>query len=280
MTPSLTARSMSHFALIMSGFAVLSGGLMVNSDAAVSAEPASSQSEISQLFEAKTFKSAAEFTLPYRLLSPAAPEAGKRYPVLLFLHGAGERGSDNEKQLVHVVQELAKPEMRERYPCYLVVPQCPEEIKWVDVDWTQQSHTLPETPSQPLVACYELLAQLEKEYSVDANRIYIGGLSMGGYGTWDALARWPERFAAAIPICGGGDPAQARRMVAVPTWVFHGDQDLAVPVGRSREMVHAIREHQGQVIYTEYPNVGHNSWAMTAANRLVWDWLFAQSRKD
>ena len=103
---------------------------------------------------------------------------------------------------------------------------------------------------------------------------------MGGFGTWDAIQRKPELFAAAIPICGGGDPAFAETISDIPTWVFHGDADGAVQVNRSREMVKAVSQFDDDIIYTEYPGVGHNSWTMTVENRLVWDWFFAQVKDE
>ncbi len=127
-----------------------------------------------------------------------------------------------------------------------------------------------------MAATMEALAALCEEFPIDEQRVYITGLSMGGYGTWDALARYPGKFAAAIPICGGGDPAQAEHMLGTPIWVFHGDEDNAVPVRRSREMVAVLRELGDSPIYTEYEGVGHNSWSETYANRVVWDWLFSQ----
>ncbi len=242
---------------------------------------AEKETDLVKRFESKTYSATGDlnFELGYRMLSPGKVEAGKKYPLVLFLHGAGERGDDNEKQLVHVVQELATDEMQARHPCFLIAPQAPEETRWVEVDWGLDSHKMPKAPSAPLSATFDLLETLKQDLPVDVNRVYICGLSMGGYGTWDALQRHPEHFAAAIPICGGGDPAYAKNIANVPVWAFHGDADGAVKVHRSQEMVNAVRVAGGEVIYTEYPGVGHNSWAMTAANRLVWDWLFAQERK-
>ena len=229
-------------------------------------------------FEARKFAASSGHELPYRLLSPATIEEGKKYPVVLFLHGAGERGDDNERQLVHVVKELATDEMMARYPCFVVVPQCPTEQKWVEVDWKLPESKMPATPSVPLAAAYELIENFEKNRPVDSTRIYVCGLSMGGFGTWDCLQRWPNRWAAAIPICGGGDPAFARFLASIPIWAFHGDADQAVPVERTRQMIDAIRNYSGNCLYTEYEGVGHDSWTRTAENRLVWDWIFSQDQ--
>lgn len=231
-------------------------------------------------FAAKTYQASNNLDLGYRLLSPPKLEDGKKYPLVIFLHGAGERGNDNERQLIHVAQELATEEMQQRYPCYVVAPQCPEGKRWVEVDWGDAAHEMPKTPSLPMTATFELIEELQNELSIDKQRIYICGLSMGGFGTWDAIQRKPELFAAAIPICGGGDPAFAEKISDIPTWVFHGDADGAVQVKRSREMVKAVSKIDDDIIYTEYPGVGHNCWAMTAENRLVWDWLFAQVKDE
>jgi predicted peptidase len=217
--------------------------------------------------------------LPYRQLAPAKVEAGKKYPLVVFLHGAGERGSDNKKQLVHGMNDFASDAIMAKYPAFVVAPQCADEKKWVEVDWTLDSHTMPEQPSDPLAATFELIDVLQKTQPIDAQRIYITGLSMGGYGTWDAISRRPELFAAAAPICGGGDPAMAKQIQFVPLWVFHGDKDEAVKVNRSREMVQAIKDVGTDVKYTEYKGVGHDSWTQTYKDPAFYEWLFAQRKK-
>ena len=125
----------------------------------------------------------------------------------------------------------------------------------------------------------ELITSLQKELSIDEDRIYVTGLSMGGFGVWDAIQRHPKRFAAAAPVCGGGDPAYAKDIAHVPIWAFHGDADGAVKPMRSRDMIAALKEAGGEPKYTEYPGVGHNSWAATYANRDLYSWLFAQKRE-
>jgi predicted peptidase len=125
----------------------------------------------------------------------------------------------------------------------------------------------------------EAIEQLQKEFSIDAARLYITGLSMGGYGVWDAIQRHPDRFAAAAPICGGGDPAQAKRISDIPLWAFHGAKDTAVKPQRSREMIEAIKAAGGDPKYTEYPDAEHNSWSPTYANPDFYAWLFAQRKK-
>lgn len=256
--------------------ALLSFGLGVES---ILQSAEKSQGNVNE-YKAETFQASNGLELGYRILSPKEVSAEAKYPLVLFLHGAGERGDDNQKQLVHVAKEFAKNEMMERYPCFVVAPQCPTDNRWVEVDWGAAAHTMPETPSVPLSATFELLNRLKDELPIDPQRIYVCGLSMGGFGAWDAIQRHPELFAAAVPICGGGDPAFAKHIEDIPVWVFHGDQDGAVQVKRSREMVNALSKLDSDVIYTEYPGVGHNCWTMTAENRLVWDWLFAQVKDE
>lgn len=229
-------------------------------------------------FEARTFEGTAG-KLNYRLLKPKDYDPNRKYPLVLFLHGAGERGDDNKKQLVHGMNDFASDDVMAKYPAFVVAPQCPNDKKWVEVDWGAMKHTAPEKPSQSLQLSFEALESLQKEFSIDAKRIYVTGLSMGGYGTWDALERRPDFFAAGAPICGGGDVGNAKKLTKVPIWAFHGDKDGAVKVERTRDMIAAIKEAGGEPKYTEYPGVGHNSWSQTYSNPEFYAWLFAQQRK-
>src|SRR5262249_20918676 len=147
--------------------------------------------------EKHTYRDAHGKELPYRLLKPLHPEEGKKYPLVIFLHGAGERGSDNEKQLIHGVPHFVAKETQEKYPCFLVAAQCPAGQRWVEVDWSADSHTQPKAPGEAGRLTLELIEQVMKELPIDPKRVYLTGLSMGGYGTWDLLARRPELFAAA-----------------------------------------------------------------------------------
>jgi predicted peptidase len=229
-------------------------------------------------FVARTF-SDGDFKLPYRLLMPKNYDAKEKYPLVIFLHGAGERGDDNQKQLLHGMNDFGSDEIMGKYPCFVIAPQCPAGQRWVEVDWSAKAHTLPEKPSPALAATLNAVAALRQEFAIDTKRIYLTGLSMGGYGVWDALARRPELFAAAVPICGGGDPALAKQMQNVPIWAFHGADDKAVPVERSRQMIDALKAAGAQPKYTEYPGVGHNSWTQTYADPALYKWLFAQAKK-
>jgi predicted peptidase len=230
------------------------------------------------VFEAREFTGAAGKVLRYRLLAPLEVEPGATYPLVLLLHGAGERGDENARQLIHGGKAWADEALRRRHPAFVVVPQCPADRRWVEVPWDGKEHAMPAEPSRPLGLTFELLTALQQELPIDAGRIYGVGLSMGGFGVWDVLQRKPELLAAAVPICGGGDPNYAAGFAATPVWVFHGADDATVVVDRSRAMVKALVAAGGQPIYTEYEGVEHDSWTQTFDNRLVWDWLFAQHK--
>jgi predicted peptidase len=231
------------------------------------------------VFEARVYTDANGGKLPYRILKPVDYDANKKYPLVIFLHGAGERGTDNLVQLKHGMADFANDENRKKYPAFVIAPQCPAERKWVEVNWSDPKHDMPSEPSVPMKQTFEVIEGLKKEFSLDDKRFYMTGLSMGGFGTWDALQRKPDYFAAGIPICGGGDVKQAGKLKSIPLWCFHGDQDNAVKVARSREMIAAIKEAGGMPKYTEYPNVGHDSWSATYRNPEVHAWLFEQVRK-
>jgi predicted peptidase len=216
--------------------------------------------------------------LPYRLLKPLHAVEGKKYPLVIFLHGAGERGSDNEKQLIHGVPQFATKEAREKYPCFLIAPQCPAGQRWVEVDWSADSHTQPKEPGEAGRLTLELIDHAMKEMPIDPKRVYLTGLSMGGYGTWDLLARRPDLFAAAAPVCGGADEATAGKIKDVPVWAFHGAKDTAVKPARSRNMIAALEKAGGKPKYTEYPDVGHNSWDNAYKDPKFYEWLFGQKK--
>jgi predicted peptidase len=266
----------------------------MNSSEAIAQQPAAGPPTIegADAFEAREFKAADGGVLPYRLLKPLddvakeedvkdakQADAKRKYPLVLFLHGAGERGDENVRQLIHGGKAMADQTMRRRHPAFVVAPQCPADKKWVEVPWDASSHSMPDDPGETMQRVFELLASLQKEFPIDDARIYGIGLSMGGYGTWDILQRKPELLAAGVPICGGGDPEHAKALVNTPVWAFHGGADPVVPPQRSRDMIKALVEAGGRPIYTEYEGVGHNSWTETFDNRLMWDWLFAQRRK-
>lgn len=216
----------------------------------------------------------------YRLLKPPLEE-GKKYPVILFLHGAGERGDDNRAQLKYLPTWMAEPKNREQYPCWLIAPQCRQGKLWVQVPFNSATATMPDEMGDQMRVALGILEKVLEHPAADSRRVYLTGLSMGGYGCWDLAIRYPEKFAAVAPICGGGDPSKAARLVGVPVWAWHGTADRAVPVDRSRVMIEAIRRAGGNPKYTELEGVGHDSW--TPAYRDpegVIPWMFAQARQE
>lgn len=230
------------------------------------------------LYKKKEFINNSGDTLLYRMLEPG-PDCLKKYPLVIFLHGAGERGNDNEKQLVHGTKLFSGKQNMIDFPCFVIAPQCPENKRWVEVSWSLPKHDMPVMISEPLGLTMELINQMILKYPIDTNRIYITGLSMGGFGTWDLISRYPEKFAAAIPICGGGDEKQAKNMVDIPIRAFHGTKDKVVQVARSRNMINAIKKEGGNPLYTEYPTLGHLCWNKAYSEPGLLKWMFSQTKE-
>lgn len=215
-------------------------------------------------------------SLPYRLLKPAGMPAKKDFPLVIFLHGAGERGNDNEVQIKHVSTLFSDAENRRRFPCFVVAPQCPENKSWASHDRGENGPVMRAKPNLPMALLIQLIDEIERDFPIDRSRIYVTGLSMGGFGTWDLIARFPDRFAAAVPICGGGDRRTAQEIKHVPLWAFHGALDNVVPPRYSRAMIRALQEAGGVPGYTEYPDVGHDSWTYAYQDPHLLTWLFDQ----
>lgn len=224
--------------------------------------------------------------LPYRILRPLGFDKSKKYPIVLFLHGAGERGSDNEAQLTHGVSTFLTEKYRTEYPCIVIAPQCPKEGYWSSAKFTRDKYPIDFdfnysyeiTPA--LDAAIELLDSYIKDEFTDTSRVYITGLSMGGMGTFEAVGRFPELFAAAVPICGGGDTDSYNNETAqVPFWIFHGDTDGVVPVENSRKMYARLMELESDVKYQEYANINHNSWENAYKEVTLVPWMFSKKRK-
>jgi lysophospholipase L1-like esterase/poly(3-hydroxybutyrate) depolymerase len=225
----------------------------------------------------RIFTNASGQTIPYRLLTPKDYDSSKKYPLVFFFHGAGERGTDNKAQLVHGTSLFAQADKREKFPCFVLAPQCPNNQQWVDMPWGTDSGVRPAQPSASMRLALEALDAVLKEFSVDASRLYVTGLSMGGYATWDCMTRFPDRFAAGVPICGGGDEKTVTAMVAkVPVWAFHSDDDGVVKVKRTRNMIKAMRDAGGQPKYFEYFGLGHFSWGKAYGEPELLPWMFAQ----
>ncbi|MGN1095986.1 MAG: LamG-like jellyroll fold domain-containing protein [Eubacteriales bacterium] len=226
-------------------------------------------------------------TLPYRVYYPTGYDAAKanEYPILLFLHGYGECGTDNFQQ----IRVLGGPnalldKLVEEDCCIIVAPQCkadPASNNWVPINkqWGTGSRTLTEKPTISLAAATSLLNDFLKDEKVDKDRIYVAGISMGGYGTWEILARNPELFAAAIPVCGAGIPSKAASLKDVAIWAFHGEADSTVPVSGTRDMENAIKAAGGtKMKATYFPGVGHNCWTNAYATEGLIEWLLSQSK--
>jgi predicted peptidase len=232
------------------------------------------QSQTMDLFD-KLVYSSSEDSLPYRLLKPVNPGALEKFPLFIFLHGAGERGNDNEAQIKHIKDLVLDPKYRGKYPCYVLAPQCPKGKWWAD---HSKDGVMLTEPSKPMTLLIALIENLSKEFPIDEDRIYISGVSMGGFGTWYLMARFPDKFAAAIPVCGGGDAKSASKIKDIPTWAFHGALDQVVPPKRSRQMISALQKEGGKPGYTEYPDVAHNSWVQAYQEPHLLPWLFKQKK--
>jgi predicted peptidase len=215
----------------------------------------------------------------YRLRSPSKIEKGKQYPLVFFLHGAGERGDDNKKQMRHFPQLWGKKAYTDAFDCFVLAPQCRTGKKWVAIPWSKErSSPLPKEPSHQMRAALMAYEATLKAHPIDEARIYLTGLSMGGYGSWYLAARYPKRFAAVAPICGSGPEESAARLKDVKIWAWHGDQDRAVPVSCTRRMIAAIKKAGGKPEYTELPGVGHGSWGQAYRPNGVLRWMFEQKR--
>ena len=240
------------------------------------------------LFQKKVYRSTSSGQeLKYRILYPENYDAAKKYPVLLFLHGAGELGSDNEKQLVHGSALFLDPTNREKYPAIVLFPQCPEGKSWASLDIRMGEsgrkmyiRNNGKEPGEMAVLLNELLQEIASNTNVDTKRFYIMGLSMGGFGTLDMLYLYPETFAAAVPICGGHLTDLAFVYAnKVPIWLFHGAKDLVVPVDFSRDLYAKLKELGADVKYTEFPDANHDSWTSAFSTPELLPWIFSHQKK-
>ncbi len=230
-------------------------------------------------FLAKEFTDSQGTKLNYRILYPDNYEEGKKYPLVLFLHGAGERGDDNESQLKHGSQVFI--DLQKEHPSIIIAPQCPKEGYWASGKFSRNKYPLDidfnysYEEKEALHAAVELVKRFVNEKKADKKRVYITGLSMGGMGTFEAVGRYPKLFAAAMPICGGGDVnAYGKKQAKIPFWIFHGDVDGVVPVQNSRDMYNRLQDLGANVKYTEYPGVNHNSWDNVFVEKGYPQWLF------
>lgn len=229
------------------------------------------EKKLADPFEARTYTNDYGETLPYRLLIPGNYDPDKNYPLVVSLHGASGRGNDNVKQVSRSLfaQWLSEPHNQVKYPAFILVPQCPRDADWGGITKISSVDHL----------VLGSILDLEKEFSIDKNRRYITGISMGGFGAWHLISSQPEMFAAAVPICGAGDPGFADKLVNIPIWAFHGRKDRNVLVRGSRNMIHAIKDKGGDPKYTEYPGQAHHISGSVENTPGLLDWLFAQKRE-
>lgn len=220
--------------------------------------------------------------LSYRLYLPADYDKTKTYPLLVYLNGAGSRGTDNEKQLANLAPLINPLIDNPDYPCIVAVPQLPGDQQWVNANWTLGSYSLDNVPeSNAMKMLMGMIDDLENTYSIDGDRLYLMGQSFGGFGTWDAITRYPDRFAAAIPMCGAGDPTKAAIIKDIPVMVLHGTGDGSVPVSGSQEMVAALKEVGSKVTYLEYRGTDHYIQRRIFEQPDIWmPWLFAQAKGE
>lgn len=237
-----------------------------------------------QEYDSLAFISERGDTLLYRQLSPLSIEDGEKYPLVLFLHGAGERGADNISQLRHGSLMFTNPVNRENYPTYVLIPQCPADMFWPTPQKPKNysepsSFPLNAEISKPLGLTKELLDEFIASNPVDTDRIYIMGLSMGGMGTFDLVCRYPNLFAAAIPICGGVNTERLTDFSSETSFrIFHGDADPVVPVQLSREAYMELTKAGVSVEYIELPAVNHDSWSPAFNRDDFMPWLFEQRK--
>lgn len=225
-------------------------------------------------------------TMPYRILVPDNYDPQNKYPLVIFLHGSGERGNDNEKQLVHGAELFLRDSIRKKYPAIVVFPQCSENSYWSNVNIAPDNVTGKRifqftTDSKPTVAMnllINLMDDLKHKYSVQNKKIYITGLSMGGMGAFEIVRRRPKLFAAAMPICGGANPATAKDILKTKWWIFHGEKDDVVNPQYSKDMATAILNEGGAVKLTIYPNANHNSWDSAFAESNFIQWMFSNKK--
>jgi len=224
-------------------------------------------------------------TLPYRILFPERFDPTKKYPIIIVLHGAGERGNDNQLQLKNGAALFLKPDVREQFPAIVIFPQCPTNDFWSDVivqpDSSGYKFTF-QTDGKPTKAMQALMGMvdefLDKPF-VNKHQVYVGGLSMGGMGTFEIIGREPNIFAAAFSICGGDNTLNAKKYAKkVPLWIFHGEKDKTVSADHSIVMVDAIKAAGGQPKFTLYPNDDHNSWDDAFNEPQLLPWLFSNSK--
>lgn len=238
---------------------------------------------VNEVYDIKQFAyRESENGMPYRYYAPDDYSDDYAYPVVLFLHGAGERGTDNEAPLIHVLQDWFNDTESPIYQSIIIVPQCPEEEQWVNTPWENGSYDSTAVgESDAIKEALAILDEICKTDSVNLDRIYVAGISMGGYGTWNLLMNHSDLFAAGMPICGAADPSKAEVLKDMPIFAFHGDRDSVVPTAGTRDMVNAIIAKGGtKAIFHEVLNTDHNSWSYAASRGDALRWIFSHRRTE
>ncbi len=250
--------------------------------------PAAAQEKKDRGFVDRVFKDADGNEHKYVLFVPHGYTEDKAYPLILFLHGAGEAEGGTKTPVEVGIGPAIKKYGEKEFPCLVLFPRCSK------VDFQKLRGSLKEERFQMLLGdtpgtwgadgpdarrALAMLEDVQKSHRVDGKRLYLSGLSLGGFGTWSLAAKHPDKWAAIVPICGGGDPAQADKIKHIPCWCAHGDADQAVPIKLSRAMIEALKAAGGKPRYDEYPGVNHNSWDQAYGNRELYDWLLKQALK-
>jgi predicted peptidase len=230
------------------------------------------------VFLKKIFTSQSSGSIPYQFLIPENSSEDKQYPLLVFLHGAGELGNDNSSQLVSFPRHFITGQNKQDYPAFIIAPQCPVTDAWASFPGYPSSARTSSEPTNATRLTLELIDELLLKYNIDKHRVYVTGISLGGEGTFDIVSRRPDLFAAAVPICGIADVERASSVKAVAFWVFHGEMDEINPVKYSRLMVQALKDEGASPKYTEYPGAGHSIWDRAYNEPGLFPWLFSQQK--
>ena len=231
-------------------------------------------------FSSRVWKNNESEKLNYRLRYPENFNSEKKYPLLLFLHGSEGRGNDNEQQLwdANGIGAFSKQKIATKHESFIFAPQVPANERWVSTNWNTDNYRLVPISSSMRLTFEALDSFIDNNKNIDENRIYVLGLSMGGWGAWDAISRRPNFFAAAVPICGGGDPEQAIYFKDVNIWAWHGEQDNVIDVKKSQDMVQALVKVKGNIKYSEIKVRGHDSWLDVWNSNDLWNWLYNQRK--
>ncbi len=233
-----------------------------------------------EICEEYYYESRYGITMAYRLYLPSNYDENKDYPVFIYLHGAGHRGSDNAATVSNIVYNFFNHENVPMDETIVLIPQCPEKMQWVNQPWANGNYTLKGTPeSIPMKTLVSLIYDIQKEYSTDESRYYLYGMSMGGFGVWDLAARHSKLFAGVYPVCGGGPTDAANILKNIPIWTIHSDDDTTVPFAGSEEMVNAIKDAGGeQIFFKRLTGYNHAIGTVSATDSEIFEWLFAQKK--